>query len=222
MNITPINQTSFYGRNVSLSQAREVCSMLQEKYPYKSLWKVGKIERPRAIEGIADAKQREHIFLSITKSMNELSDRLDDLRHYYAEFKKNPRKYYALMVQGIKKFQTLNCGEFSRLVYMTLRLNGVDDDKVNVMSLATNLYGRKTDLDHEITQVEGEKTIGIDALLGETDILENMSEVYTKKYAQALYINDTNDILYRKSPSPRLSDEDVAILKKRFPDLIIL
>lgn len=221
MNITPINQTSFYGRNVSLSQAREVCSMLQEKYPYESFWKIGKIECPNAIQGIVDAKQRENIFLSITKSMNRLGDKLDNLRDYYANFRKAPCKYYTYLADGVKKFQTLNCGEFARLVYMALRINDVDDDKVNVVSLATNLYGRTTELDHEITQVEGEEIIGIDALLGETDKLENLSGIYAGKYATVFNITDYGKIIYEKSPSPRLSDNDVAILKKRFPDLIM-
>ena len=222
MRISNINQICFEGRNLSLNEAREVCSVVRERYPYPSLWRVGRIDRPNAMEMELDTVRRRKVFSEMTAYMNTLGDRLDDLRHYYADFRKNSLKYYTYMIDGIKKFQTLNCGELSRLVYLTLRVNDVDNSDASVVYLESFDGGKINDLDHEIAQVAGENgLIGIDSLLGEAAELENLSDIYKDKYSFPLRISSSDIIRYKMSSFPRISDEEAAILKKKFTDLIL-
>ena len=222
MRIDSICHTNFYGRKINLKQAQEMCNMVQKEYPYPSLWKQGKFEFAKVVRENPDENTRLKAIIALRKMMDVTGNKLDDLREYYSFNTKNAFKYFSMLADGIKRFQTLNCAEAARIIYMISRINDVDEDDTGIAQMEIEDSGDSRSVDHVIAKIKGESgMIGIDGLLGESAKIDNFGDIYQSKYSDGFTIPHGAHVGFVDKVIPRLTDEEAEELKKLHPEFVL-
>ena len=214
--------TNFQSRKIDMAQAREVCSLMQQRCSYPSYWKCGNIESYKIIYENSDVNIRYRKLSELAMDMKPLGDRLDNLRDFYLKYAREPFKYFSKLMEGIKKFQTLNCGEAARLTYMVCRMNDIAEEDTKVVNIEIPTNEKNQEMDHAITKIKGESAVyGIDALLNETNSLGNLAKTYKNKYAEVFRIPADATIHFVEQEIPKLTDEEAKELAKKYPELLL-
>ncbi len=222
MRINFANNTNFYGTKINLDQAKEMCTMVQKEYPYPSLWKQGKFEFKKIVKENPDLKTRFQKLREHRKLMDATLDRLTDLRESYKYCLQNALEYFSRMVDGIKEFKTINCGEAARLVYMIARINGVDEKDVKVAKMQWKKDNEEQAIDHVITKINGESgSVIIDGLLNESGAIEDLEQIYKNNYHEEFNLPKNCKINFIEKEIPSLTDEEAQELRKKHPEFVL-
>lgn len=222
MKINYSTPTSFQSRKINMAQAREVCTLMQQQCSYPSYWKQGRIDFYKIIRENQDIDTRYKKLSALAFEMKAVGDRLDGLRDFYLKYAKEPFKYFSKLMEGIKKFQTLNCGEAARLTYMVCRMNDIAEEDTKVVNIKIPADGKKYEMDHAITKIKGDSAIyGIDALLDETNSLGNLAKIYKNKYSDEFHIPADATIQFVEQEIPKLTDEEAKELAKKYPEFLL-
>ena len=222
MNINNTSPINFESKKINMTQAREVCNLVQQQCPYPSYWKQGRIDFYKIIKETPDVNLRNKKLSALAWEMKLVGGRLDGLREFYLKYANEPFKYFTKLVQGVKKFQTLNCGEAARLTYMACRVNDIAEEDAKVVDLEWIEKGKVIEMDHAIAKIKGIKGLyGIDALLNETSSLGNLAKIYKSKYVDEFQIPKGIQIQFTEKEIPKLSDEEAQELGKMFPEFLI-
>jgi hypothetical protein len=250
MKISTNYAQNFEGRQLNLSQAKEISSFAQKSFPYDSSWKLAYVETQKIIDNsgyssgnlsLKELKKFNYRMKLIQDSIERNLERLKKCREKYYNYTQCPFEYFRRMIKNIHQYQTLNCGEFARIIYMIARMNDVDDEDINLSELAYSVgkngfFKRGLEqkntfkLDHIITGINnGNEVIGVDPLLDEAEEISNLAQIYKEKYSKTFSVPNDGDVTFlpecygipKKYKMPRLSEEDIEQLRLNYPAFIL-
>ena len=213
---------------VEIAQAREICKIVKENFPYESPWKQYQINYKDLLNSRKD-KQLSRDIVELRKEISKNEKKLEALRNCYQFYTQNPFKYFMELVNSMQIYHTRNCGETARLGYLVSRINGIKDKNVTINSLtAQTLYSEKDEenilpivdkilapffameygadfnlIDHVVTKIRGHKeNFLIDPLLEEVGPTSKMEKIYTTKYGDIFNIETDERIRFTDYPTP--------------------
>jgi hypothetical protein len=204
MKISANSPLEFQGRQISLSQAKELNTFVQRNFPYESSWKLTNVTSQNILAesgyysqsmSLKELKKVQYKLKVLEDLAKKSFDKLNICREKYYQFIRQPFEYFRHLVVNTNKYQVANCGEMAKLVYLVARINDVDDKDLELTEIGyRNKRGNNKQcigLDHIITNFKNENSqIGIDSLLGETDYLQNLKHTYQNKYKSTFKIPD--------------------------------
>ena len=222
MKVNYANPTGFESRKININQAREICSLMQQQCSYPSYWKQERIDFYKIIRETQNIDLRYKKLSALAVEMSAIGKRLVKLRDFYLKYAKEPFKYFSKLIEGVKKFQTLNCGEAARLTYMVCRMNDIAEEDTKVVDIKLLVNGNNEEMDHAITKIKSDSGIlGIDALLGETNSLGNLAKIYRSKYSDEFHIPQNSVMKFTEEETPKLTNEEAQELAKKYPEFLL-
>lgn len=204
------SQPSFKSRCVTVKNAQDVCRAVRNNFPYVAYSKAAR-------EASRDILKKENIFDYLVEKTKILKEYRED-----RQYLKNPFKFYKEILYSTFTEKLAACYELSALAEMILRMNGVKNcTKASLVSKS----GKR--MNHCVTYVQlsqkydPKKVIIIDPFLQEADFLPNMLLKYKGQYKHCLNpIHPKDTITLCLKPEKPLTDEEINILKEKYPQLI--
>lgn len=194
--------------NSKLNVARQVCERIHESFPYMSPTRIF-YENPKQVVQDKDLLMKLRIKQAYIMDARSKRDKYID----------NPVEFYKKVIEDTRRIYALNCGEYSYLSYLGLRINGFKDCEFVKPKTVQN----KRVIDHVLVKVNEkspESSIFVDAWLNITETANNMKEICAKKFGRFFdLVPDENIDFVQKEYLIELNDNDVLKLKKLVPEL---
>ena len=235
------NNITFTSRCPQINTAYKVCHIINENLPHTSATKIqGIVEKliqkyPKAYKkyvfenrmfpahGENDLEQQ---ILNLFRSKRRLEIDMERVRDYWGSIYKNNDfdKIYAILNQ-LRYDRLGNCMEDAKAAEIIMRMNGFK----NVVS--ANLKRGKESVDHCVlifnkdgSEFDGNwnrNTIILDAWSGICDFAGSWFKKYSSLFKNNTYIPENGKFGFRNIEKLNLSDKELDILKKEYPNLLI-
>lgn len=231
---------------VGINQAREICNVVRKNFPYESPW----LQYNTEFHNILECKNIDQCasLFDLKNKIAKKQGKIQELRESYQFFSETPFKYFRELINAVHTFEVQNCGEFARITYAVLRMNGIKNKDIHIANLAAmknkdyskSLFpavekffdlmheiengGKVRTLDHVATQVncKNDDEIIIDALFNECETKGKMEKIYKTRYGDILNVSETEMVnVFACESFPNLKEDEVAELKRIYPELVI-
>jgi len=204
-------ETTFQSRNQTIRFADDIARRVNQCYPRVSA------------SNFSDMKNIDYfkrMEINLTGKLSDMrEDKLDKL------FKAKTLKEMLLaIVEPIKESKVGNCGESAELSAIAAKANGIKDCYI------VNIKGEyDNDLDHMVLYVNDKKPYIIDAWLGFADYVPNAVNRYKSEFSRHFDKDSLNykfvfaqkEDGYDYFLDYKFSDNNVALLRRLFPELVI-
>lgn len=213
---------------VDLCKSKEICSLVRKNCPYESPWAKRHLELDvlvKQAQKTTDNSLKQSFNKKIIEFVGKIGDltkALNNIRETTQIWQHSPLNYFQQLVLSIHKYKAQNCAEAAEIVYMTSRINGINDSDLNFYEL----WGKKEKdysqerypflkkmmddykereflkglraIDHVFVGIKNEKEeFGVDTIFNETSSTKELSKIYKTKYKDALNISEDEEIKFR-------------------------
>ncbi len=205
---------------IGIGKVKEICRVVRKNFPYESPWMQRNIEYREIISQYKKASKYREL-LEVQKKLIAQEEDLHLVRELYNRFRSESSfNYFRELIDAVRKYKVLNCGELARISYAVARMNGVKHSNLDMAILTTkenkdyskSLFpdidryldmmremeygGGYKIIDHVALQIHGKKgkEFILDSLLNECHNKNEAEKVYKTKYGDVLKINSDENL----------------------------